>query len=187
MLKHILQIDEVAVVHMLGVVIHVVEVDDALLVGLDDLLRQEDALGDVLGHLARHIVPLDGVDDRVLVGVLLLHLLVIALNEGEDAAVGGVLHPVQGPLEAVADIPLCRLIGAGLHDTGLHQLLDLLHRRRAAQRRALGLDSGGDVLDPGGRQFPGAGGGLVGLGDGGKNFGAVELLLRAAPLDNFHR
>lgn len=36
-LEHVLQVDQIAVVHVLGVVVHVVEVDDARLVGLHDV------------------------------------------------------------------------------------------------------------------------------------------------------
>ena len=36
-LQHILQVHQVAVVHMLGVIIRVMEVDDALIVGLHDV------------------------------------------------------------------------------------------------------------------------------------------------------
>ena len=36
-LQHVLQVDQVAVVHMLGEVVGVVEVDDALVVGLHDV------------------------------------------------------------------------------------------------------------------------------------------------------
>ena len=42
-LQHILQIDQIAVVHMLGEIIRVVEVDDALVVRVDDVLRQQHA------------------------------------------------------------------------------------------------------------------------------------------------
>ena len=46
-LQHILQIHQIAVVHMLGIIIRVVEVDDALLVSLHDLTGQQQAVGDV--------------------------------------------------------------------------------------------------------------------------------------------
>ena len=36
-LQHIVQVDEVAVVHMLGIIVGIVEVDDAFLVRLDNL------------------------------------------------------------------------------------------------------------------------------------------------------
>ena len=38
-LQHVLEIDEVAVVHMLGIVIRIVEVDDTGLMRLDDVAR----------------------------------------------------------------------------------------------------------------------------------------------------
>ena len=62
-LQHILEVHEVAVVHMLGIIVRVVEVDDALLMRLNDLLRQEDAVRQVAADLARHVVALRGVDD----------------------------------------------------------------------------------------------------------------------------
>ena len=42
-LEHVLQVDQVAVVHMLGEIIGVVEVDDALVVRVDDVLGQQHA------------------------------------------------------------------------------------------------------------------------------------------------
>ena len=66
------------------------EVDDALLMGLHDILGQQDTVGDVPADLAGHIVTLGGVDHRVLIGVFLLGLLVVALDEAEDLVVGGV-------------------------------------------------------------------------------------------------
>ena len=70
---------------MLRVIVGVVEVDDALLVRLDDVLGQQDAVGDVAADLAGHVVTLRAVDDRVLVGVFLLGLLVVALDQAQDA------------------------------------------------------------------------------------------------------
>ena len=89
-LEHILQIDQVAVVHMLGVIIGVVKMDDALLVRLNDILGQQQAVGDISGNLARHIIALRGVDDGVLVGVFLLGLFVVALDQAQDLVIGGI-------------------------------------------------------------------------------------------------
>ena len=47
--EHVLEVHEVAVVHVLRVIIRVVEVDDALLVRLNDVLRQQEAARDVAG------------------------------------------------------------------------------------------------------------------------------------------
>ena len=66
--------------HVLGKVVRIMEVNQALIVSIHNLLGQQHALGQVLGNLAGHIVALNGVDGRVLVGVLLLDLFVIALN-----------------------------------------------------------------------------------------------------------
>ena len=80
-LQHVLKVHEVAVMHMLGEVIGVVEVDDALVVGLNDLGGKQDALREVLGNLTGHVIALHRIDGRVLVGVLLLDFLVVALDE----------------------------------------------------------------------------------------------------------
>ena len=66
-LEHVLQIDQIAVVHVLRIVIRIMEVDDPGLIRLNDILRQEHPLGQVTADLPRHIVPLDTVDRRVLV------------------------------------------------------------------------------------------------------------------------
>ena len=68
-LQHILQVHQVAVVHMLGIIIRIMEVDDALLMGLHDVPVAAAARHPV--HLAGHVVPLGGVHHRVLIGVLL--------------------------------------------------------------------------------------------------------------------
>ena len=59
-LQHILQIDQIAVVHVLGIIIRIMEMDDALLMGLNDIRRQQKPAGNILAHLAGHIVALDG-------------------------------------------------------------------------------------------------------------------------------
>ena len=40
-LQHVFQVHQVAVVHMLRIVVCVMEVDDALFVGVNNLLRQQ--------------------------------------------------------------------------------------------------------------------------------------------------
>ena len=47
-LQHVFQIDQAAVVHRLGEVIRVMEMDDSLLVGIDDILRQQESSRDIL-------------------------------------------------------------------------------------------------------------------------------------------
>ena len=130
-LQHVFQVHQVAVVHMLGVIIGIVEVDDALPVGFHNILGQQNALADVPGHLAGHIIPLGGIHHRVFIGVLLLGLLVDALNEAEDLVVRGVAAAHKRAGVPVGDVVFGYLKSAVSHDLVLHQVLDLLHRRRS--------------------------------------------------------
>ena len=100
-LQHVVEVDEVAVVHVLREVVRVVEVDDALLVGAHHLCWQQLAHGEVLGDLAGHVVALDGDHRGVLVGVLLLGLLVVALNKREYLFDCGLLPELMGMEEAI--------------------------------------------------------------------------------------
>ena len=122
-LEHILKVHKVAVVHMLGVIVRVVEVDDALLVRRDDILGQEDAVRQVAADLAGHVVALRGVDDGVLVGVLLLGLFVVALDEGEDLVVRCVALAHERAGVAVGDVALGDLERAVRHDLVLNKVL----------------------------------------------------------------
>ena len=185
-LEHVLQVDQIAVVHVLGVVVHVVEVDDARLVGLHDVGGEQQPLGDVLGHLAGHVVPLNRVDHRVLVGVLLLGLLVVALDEGEDLAVGGVGRPGQGADIAVADVALGGLKGAQAHNLGLHQLLNLLHGQGAAHPGGGLLHAEGELGHLPAGQLRRLVGGQIGFGDGGGDLLPVKGGLAAVALHDFH-
>ena len=54
-LEHIVQIDEVTVVHVLGKIVGVVEVDKAFLMRLNDLRVQQQAGSQVFGDLTGHI------------------------------------------------------------------------------------------------------------------------------------
>ena len=66
-LKHVLQIDQVAVVHVLRKVVRVVKVNQAFLVGLGQVFVKQKALGDVLADLAGHVVALHGNDGGIFV------------------------------------------------------------------------------------------------------------------------
>ena len=172
--------------HVLGEVVRVVEVDDALPVGLHNVKGQQNPLRDVPADLARHVVPLGGVYHGILVAVLLLGLLVAALDEGEDLLVGGVGLADQGTGVAVGDVVLGDLIGAVGHDLVLHIVLNLLHRGGAVHLQAGELHALGDALDLHGGQADALIHALVGLGDGDDDFGDVKDHLRAVALDNFH-
>ena len=185
-LKHVLEVHEVAVVHVLGKVIGVVEVNDALVVGLHDLGRKQDALGEVLGDLAGHVVALHGVDGGVLVGVLLLDLFVVALDQGQDLVVRGVLLTLEALNVPVDDVAPRDLEAVEGHDLILDHVLDLLN----GDGMTRGLAAVGDVL--GGIDHLALGEALavldlaVGAVDGVDDLLKVEGDLRTAALDDLH-
>ena len=80
-LEHILQIHKVAVVHMLGKIVGVVEVDNPLFVRFDNVFGKQNTFREVFAHLARHIVTLHRVDRRVFIGIFLFDFFVVALNQ----------------------------------------------------------------------------------------------------------
>ncbi len=143
-LQHILQVDQIAVVHVLRKVVGIVEVDQALLMCLDDLRVQQQAGGQVFGDLTSHIVTLDAVHGGVLVGVLLLDFLVLALDQAQDALVGGVGLALQALHITIGDIMAGYIVGLNVHQLVLHHVLDLFHAHGTVQRLALVRDSGGD-------------------------------------------
>ena len=115
-LEHILQVHQVAVMHVLGKVVRIMEVDQALIVSIHDLLGQQHTLSQVLGNLAGHVVTLNGIDGRVLVGVLLLDLFVVALDERQNLVVGRVLLALQALNIAIDDVMASDLVAVETHD-----------------------------------------------------------------------
>ena len=132
-LEHVLQVHQIAVVHVLGKVIRIVEMDQALIMGIHDLLGQQHTLSQVLGNLAGHVVTLNGIDGRVLVGVLLLNLFVVALNQRQNLVVGRVLLALQALNIAIDDVMASDLVAVEAHDLVLDQILDLLDRHGVAR------------------------------------------------------
>ena len=108
-LQHILQVYQIAVVHVLGIVVRIMEMDDALVVCLYDVLRQQKAVCNITGNLARHIVALGGVYHRVFVGVFLLGLLVVAFDQAQDLIVRRVGLAYQRAGIPICDIGFCNL------------------------------------------------------------------------------
>ena len=80
-LQHILKVHQIAVVHMLCIVIGIMEMNDPLFVSLYNILREEHPLGQVTAHLSRHIISLYTVDSRIFIGIFLLYILIVALDE----------------------------------------------------------------------------------------------------------
>ena len=139
-LEHVLKVHEVAVMHVLCVVVGIVEVDDSLVVSCDDLAGEQFAHREVLGDLTGHVVTLHGDDAGVLVGVLLFDLLVVGLDEREDLVIGGVLMALQVLDVAVDDVLAGYAKVVEGHELILDEVLDLLDGYGVAGGSALVLD-----------------------------------------------
>ena len=185
-LQHVLQIHQIAVVHMLGIVIAVVEMDNTLTVCLHHIPGQQNTLTQIAADLTGHIVALGGVDHRVLVGVLLLGLFVVALDQRQNLVIGGVGFAHQAAGVAIGDIVLGHFEGAVRHDLVLHHILDFLHGGGTVHPLALQLNRLGDPLDLNRGHAIHIFHGVVRLGDSDDNFGNIKYDLRAISLDNFH-
>ena len=146
-LEHILEVDEVAVVHMLREIVGVMEVYDAFLMRLDNVRREKETVGQVARDLARHVVALGRVDDRVLVRVLLLCLLVVALDEREYLIVGGVRAADKVVRVAVGDIVLRDLEGSVRHYLVFDHVLYFLDAGGAAEALTGQHHALGDAVD----------------------------------------
>ena len=171
--------------HVLGVVVRVVEVDDALFMRLDDILGQEQTVRQITAHLAGHIVALGGVDDGVLVGILLLGLFVVALDEGENFVVRRVALAHERAVVAISDVALGDLERAVRHDLVLDKVLDLFNRGRAAKALSGELHALGDALDLDGRHASLLIHNVVSLSHCGDDLDDIKFYFCVA-LDNSH-
>ncbi len=185
-LEHIFQVDQVAVVHVLCEVVGIVEVDQTLLMRLDDLRVQQQAGGQVFGDLAGHIVALHTVDGGVLVGILLLDFFVLALDQAQDALIGGVGLALQALDIAVGDIMAGDVVRLHVHQLVLDHILDLFHAYGAVERLALLRDVVGDLVDLLAGQAALAAHGITGLGNSGDDLGDIEGDLGPVALDDLH-
>ena len=55
--------------------------NDTLLMGVHDLLRQQKPHRQILADLSRHIIPLGRIDAGILIGIFLIDFFIAALNE----------------------------------------------------------------------------------------------------------
>jgi hypothetical protein len=185
-LEHILEVYEVAVMHMLSKVVTVVEVDNTLLMSLNDILRKKESLSDVLADLTCHIVTLYAVDCRVLIGVLLLELLVVALDKGKDGCVSCIGLTDKASGIAVGYIELCNLICAVSHDLLLDEVLDLLDGKGTVHILTLIGNTLGDTCDLLRCHTISFLSSLIRLCDSVDNLGDIEFYFLLVTLNDLH-
>ena len=155
-------------------------------VGLHDLPGQQNTVGDVLGHLACHIVTLHRIDGGILVSVLLLDLFVVALDQAQNTVIRCI-----GLTEQAADIPVSNIDLGNLecamgHDGLFYQILDLLHRGATTHFLTADLDAFGNAADLQRSHADLLVGGLVGLCNSVYDLFNVKNGFRTVTLDNFH-
>ena len=184
--QHVFKVDKVAVVHMLGEVVGVMEVDDALVVCPHNILGEQHSACNVLRHLACHVVTLNRVDGGIFIGILCLNFFVGALDQRHDAIIGGVCTAHQLVGVTVCDIGFGKGECPLGHDFFLHQILYVLHTRCARKRCAdvgdlLGYTANHLVADAVHRLY-----GHVCLVYCVKNLLGLEGCFCSVSLDNFH-
>ena len=182
-LQHVFQVDEVAVVFPLGEIVGVMEMDDAFFMGLHDFLRQQQSSGEILGHFAGHVVTLGGIDDRILVGIFLLHFLIGQVDEGQNAVIGGIALAGNLSLIPIAHILLCHLVAPHFHNARFHHVLNVFH----IHRMGIGGNLFGNVVSyrtdlefihlVNGLHF------LIGLADGIDDLGNIKRHFLSVSLD----
>ena len=132
-LQHVLEIDKITVMHMLCIVIAVMEVDDALVVRFDDILRQEDALREITAHLACNVVALCRIHDGILVCILLFGFLIIAFDKGENAVICGIVLAIQRTGLEIGNVMIGQFKSTMCHDLVFHHVLDFFDTGRAVK------------------------------------------------------
>ena len=185
-LQHILQIHQIAVVHVLGKIVRIVKMNDALVMRVHNVLRQQNPVCNVSGHLARHIIALGGVYHRVFVGVFLLGLFIVAFNQAQNPVVRRVGLAHQRPRIAIGNIRLGHFKRPMCHDLVFHHILHFFYAGRAAQLLAGQHHALRNAFD---LQLGHAGffaHGLIGLSDRHDDFLNIKIGLGAVAFYNFH-
>ena len=121
--------------------------DDSLLVSLHDVFRKQHSLRKVSADLSGHIVSLYTVHRRILIGVLLLYILIITLDQREDPVVRRVCPADKRTFISVSYISSGKVKGSRRHDLILYHILYLFHRHSAVQFIALELYVLCDIFD----------------------------------------
>ncbi len=185
-LQHIFQIHQAAVIHRLGEIIRIMEVDDAFLMCIDDIRRQQETAGNILGYFTSHIVTLGRIHSRILIGILLLGFLVIAADQRKNLLIRRICLAYQSSLIPIGNIILGYGIGTLMHDLRFHHVLDLFHADTAVQCFALIHNRINNCVNGAGRHLILRIGCTVCLGNSDFNLIGSEQDFFAASLDDVH-
>ena len=185
-LEHILEIDEIAVVHMLCEIVRVMEMDDALIVCGNDVCRQKDSSCDILADFTCHVVALNAVDGRIFIGVFLLDLFVVTFDEGHDLFVGGVGLTNERTVVAIGDVTSCYVKRAEIHDLIFYHVLNFFNAEGTVDIECGAFHVFCDTFDLHRGETSAWNNAFVCLGNGDNDLVGVEYNLCTVALDDFH-
>ena len=132
-LQHVIEVEQVAVVHMLGIVISIVEMDDARVVSFYDVLRQQHTHGQIFTDFTGHVVALYRHHLWILVRVFLLDLFVSVFDEGKNLVICGIVLAHCIVSVAILDVGACDLVVTAVHQDIFHNVLYFLHGGRVTE------------------------------------------------------
>ena len=124
-LEHIIQIHEVAIVHMLSEVVRVMEVNEPFIMSVHDVGRQQHAPSHITRNFPSNIITLRRQDIYIFIGVLLASFHACSVHNGGDLVVDWTRFPLELMLIAVRHIVIGETVCSVPHN--LHDDL-VLHR-----------------------------------------------------------
>ena len=185
-LQHVFEVYEVAVVHVLREIVHIMEMDDALLMCFDDFARKQNAARDVFGDLAGHVIALDAVYGWIFIRVFLLDFLVVALDKAENLVIGGIGAARKRTRIAVTDILLSDIERTLPHDLLFYEVLYFFHGRCTPHGDARSFDICSDCANLLVRKSLTLVDLFICLGDSDDNLSDIERCFRAVSLNDLH-
>ena len=139
-LQHVLQIDQVTVVHMLGKIVRIMEMNQPFRVRLYNVLRKQQTSGQIPADLPCHIIPLYTVDDRILIGIFLHHFFIITFYQCQYTPVRGIALADKRSCIPVSHITSGYIESALGHNLVLNHVLHLFHGNRTVHTAAFKIN-----------------------------------------------
>ena len=130
--QHIANVNQAAVKNRLDKIICVMEMQNALLMCLGNLLRQHQALRQILRNLTGNQVALRSSHRSIFIGVFLHNVFIIIADQGKDGLISRIRLTHQRTLIAIDDILLRQLKLALFHQAMLNHILNILNKQAHA-------------------------------------------------------
>ena len=112
---------------MLGKIICIMKMYQPFFMGFPHFRWKQETLCNILADFPCHIVPLGRRQQWIFIGILLLDIFILTLNNCHNLPVRcvGLAHKL--PPVTVCDVSSCHMESACLHDSLLHLILDFLY------------------------------------------------------------